>query len=280
MLIHKIINFISQLGLSIFIANLIIFAIFEHLRPAHKGQPLWAYFLNLRIILLYLIANSYWGMISAAVVAKAGTLLGLGLIDLRFSSGKNLLVQTAAGLLVVIITDFFYYWFHRIQHTIPALWAQHKIHHLDENLNASTANRHHWLEELIRIPFLTLPIAILFKLDPIPAGIIGLFFSAWGFFIHANLRIELGQFARFFGGPQGHRIHHSCLKEHFNKNFAAFFPMWDIIFNTFHYPKHAEFPPTGIQGEKLTTLSQAALLPFRIWLKSIIGSVFPLGEKG
>jgi sterol desaturase/sphingolipid hydroxylase (fatty acid hydroxylase superfamily) len=279
MLIHKIISFISQLGLPLIIANLIIFAIFEFLRPAHKNQPWRAYFLNIKITCLYLFFSNFWGGISGYCVAKAGAYFGLGLIDLRFAAGKNIILQLLAAFFVVCITDFFYYWFHRLQHTIPALWAQHKLHHLEENLNASTANRHHWLEELFRIPFLTLPIVILFKLDPIPAGIIGLLFSSWGFFIHANLRLELGQFARFFGGPQGHRIHHSCLEEHYDKNFAAFFPLWDIVFNTFHYPKRAEFPLTGIQGEKLTTLSQAAILPFRIWIKSIIGSVFPLGER-
>jgi sterol desaturase/sphingolipid hydroxylase (fatty acid hydroxylase superfamily) len=32
--------------------------------------------------------------------------------------------------------------------------------------------------------------------------------------------------------PQYHRIHHSLKPAHFDKNFAAWFPLWDILFRT------------------------------------------------
>ncbi|RDI48136.1 sterol desaturase family protein [Aquicella lusitana] len=266
---ETLVTFISGLGLPVTIANLVAFAVVERWMPAELEQPLNAYFLNIRITLLYLIASSYWGGVSAAAVTKAGALVGMGLIDLRFASGSNIGLQVAAGLLGVIIADFFYYWFHRFQHIIPMLWAQHKIHHLDEHVNASSASRHHWLEELFRIPFLAIPLAVLFKLDPMPAGVIGMLFTSWGYFIHANLRFELGPLTRFFGGPQVHRIHHSRLDKHFDRNFAAFFPLWDIVFKTYYHPQRGEFPPTGIAGERVSTLRHAALLPIQIWIKNV-----------
>ncbi len=266
----ELINFISSLGLAMIGANLLVFAILERLRPAALNQPLSAYFLNLRITALYLvISNYYWAGLSAKTVAHAEKILHSGLINLQFNPGKNPIMLIGDGILIVIIADFFYYWFHRTQHMIPALWSQHKIHHLDEHLNASSTNRHHWLEELFRIPFMAVPLAVLFTFDPMPAGIIGVFFSSWGYFIHSNLRIELGPLTRFIAGPQVHRIHHSRLENHYNKNFAAFFPVWDILFNTYYHPQRSEFPPTGITGEALTKAKDAAFLPFYIWAYDI-----------
>ena len=39
--------------------------------------------------------------------------------------------------------------------------------------------------------------------------------------------------------------------QHKDRNFAAFFPIWDILFRTFYFPKRDEFPDTGIVDEFL-----------------------------
>ena len=96
----------------------------------------------------------------------------------------------------------------------------------------------------------------------------GFFFSAWTFFIHANLRLELGPFSWILAGPQVHRIHHSKMLQHFDQNFAAFFPIWDVLFHTYHHPQRGEFPPTGVRDERdVDRLVEAVLLPFREWRK-------------
>ena len=65
-------------------------------------------------------------------------------------------------LLLFVSLEFFYYWFHRAQHRFPFLWAQHRIHHSDLSLNVTTGNRHHWLEEPMRVFVVLLPIGLLF----------------------------------------------------------------------------------------------------------------------
>lgn len=259
-------RWLLSLSLPMFVGNILFFHLLERWAPAEKAQPLAGSWLNLKISGWYILASSGVAVITAAAIAKAGAALGFGLVDLRVSAGGGLGVQILGGLIAVIVVDFFYYWFHRFQHVIPALWAEHKVHHLDVHLNVTTSLRHHWLEELLRIPFLALPLALLVKLDPAPAGAIGLIFGAWGYFIHANLRLEFGPLTPFIGGPQGHRIHHSRLEPHHDKNFAAFFPVWDILFGTYFHPRKGEFPPTGVDGETLTTAWDAALTPFRVWL--------------
>ena len=59
----------------------------------------------------------------------------------------------------VFVIDFLYYWFHRLQHVSSVLWAQHQVHHSEQSLNITTNNRHHWLEELLRVFLILLPLA-------------------------------------------------------------------------------------------------------------------------
>ena len=71
-----------------------------------------------------------------------------------------------------------------------------------------------------------------------------------------------------FYGPQGHRIHHSRLDQHHDKNYAAYFPVWDLLFGTYHHPARDEFPPTGLNDEpEIDSFSETLVLPFRAWRK-------------
>jgi sterol desaturase/sphingolipid hydroxylase (fatty acid hydroxylase superfamily) len=69
-----------------------------------------------------------------------------------------------------------------------------------------------------------------------------LFFRMYGFFNHANIRLDLGPLTPVISGPQWHRILHSREEEYFNKNFAAFFPIIDIVFGTCRRPKPRLIP--------------------------------------
>ncbi|MBL8512917.1 MAG: sterol desaturase family protein, partial [Betaproteobacteria bacterium] len=79
------------------------------------------------------------------------------------------------------------------------------------------------------------------------------------------LRVSFGSLTGVFAGPQYHRIHHSILHQHLNKNFAAMFPVWDRLFGTQYLPASNEFPPTGIVGVEHTDLGGTLLSPFREW---------------
>jgi len=48
--------------------------------------------------------------------------------------------------------------------------------------------------------------------------------------------------------PQYHRIHHSLEPQHINKNFAVWFPVWDILVGTAYRPRRGEYPATGLQA--------------------------------
>jgi sterol desaturase/sphingolipid hydroxylase (fatty acid hydroxylase superfamily) len=110
---------------------------------------------------------------------------------------------------------------------------------------------------------------LLFKMTPVESGVLGVFLGVWGYVIHMNFRLYLGPLATVLGGPQGHRIHHSLEPQHVNKNFAAFFPVWDILFGTFHRPRRGEYPRTGVANiSSDTTLGAALFGPFLTWRRT------------
>ena len=171
------------------------------------------------------------------------------------------------ALLYFLITDFFYYWFHRWQHKISFLWEQHKFHHSEKSLNVTSTRRVHWLEDPLILIFLVIPMGILFQFNNLALGILTFIEILWLQFIHMNLRLEIGWLSLVITGPQYHRIHHSFQLEHLDKNFAAFFPIWDILFGTYYHPGKNEFPSTGLlSGETYSNLWLASALPFREWM--------------
>jgi sterol desaturase/sphingolipid hydroxylase (fatty acid hydroxylase superfamily) len=243
----------------------VAFLAVERLWPAERGQPRRDWWFNIR----YQALSYYLVLLFVYPVAVALTIGALraahpdwfGLIHLE---GK---LDAALALVVFFfVYDFFYYWFHRWQHGVPLLWEQHKLHHSEESLNATTAMRHHWLEEILRIGFILLPMAILLDLTPVTAGWLAAVLVYWPYFIHANVRLPLAGLTRVVVGPQAHRIHHSLEAPHRDRNFAAVFPLWDILFGTFFAPRRGEFPRTGLaSGERVTGLWQANVLPFAGW---------------
>lgn len=175
----------------------------------------------------------------------------------------------AFSLLVVVAQDFFYYWFHRLQHSNKWLWAQHELHHSDENVNVTTSWRHHWLETVLEPPFILTPTMLLFTPAVAPILWIAGFTKLMTYFLHLNFPLRFGWFSRVLTGPQIHRIHHSSSPEHIDKNFATILPLWDILFGTYHHPKKGEWPSTGVEGVIVTSLWQAIALPFLSWGKML-----------
>ena len=63
---------------------------------------------------------------------------------------------------------------------------------------------------------------------------------------------------------QFHRVHHSVLIEHRDKNFSAYFPIWDVIFGTAVAPTRGSYPKTGLDtGEAPAKLATALFWPWR-----------------
>ncbi len=210
-----------------------------------------------------------------------GSLTFLGLLSLmnRFLPHYRPPFQFHGGAMEVFVLtctaitihDFSFYWLHRLQHTSKWLWAEHVLHHSDEHVNITTSWRIHWLDSILQQIFLVPPVLLLFK--PMFGTVLWVFtlYQLMVYFVHLNVPIRFGWFNRVLTSPQTHRIHHSILPEHHNKNYATTFPLWDILFGTYHHPKDDEWPETGVEGVRVTSIQQAAAMPFITWGKMIRG---------
>jgi Sterol desaturase len=269
-------TFVATLpGIRSYFAAIAVFFIAERLFPAEKNQSIRDQFFNARYTLLFLILTPFVVLWPVSLAAKFASVTGGSRFTIDLQGWSASLTPTAWPIksfvlpfIPMLVFDFFYYWHHRLQHEVPALWEQHKLHHMDETLSCLTNLRHHWLEEGIRVFTITIPMTFLIGLTPVQGVLVSSAIAQWAVFIHANLRIPLGPLTPVFAGPQLHRIHHSRELKHTNKNYAAFFPIWDILFRTYHRPASQEWPATGVHsGENVHDLWSASVLPFRGWFK-------------
>jgi sterol desaturase/sphingolipid hydroxylase (fatty acid hydroxylase superfamily) len=263
----KIVAAIVALGpvFSVIAGYFLIGYVLELLRPAERRQPLRRVLFNLFYVVPYVVS---FALLAPALATWLPTPPGLLAIDW----GRTLYGAIAQNFLFLLGYDFFYYWWHRAQHSSATLWAVHRLHHTERALNVTTSVRHHWLEETLRPLVVLLPLGWLLHFEPIQFAVVGLMFAAWPFFIHLNVKLNLGQFGRIFTGPQYHRIHHSIESAHMNRNFAAFFPVWDYLFGTAYHPHAQEFPATGVvddNGEPKSSLREAAVGPFLTWFRAL-----------
>ena len=238
----------------------------ERLRPVEPHQPLRHMWFNLQWYVIYSVVSLVLQAVGIGVVVTLiQDWLGAPLIRLPVPRSSGVYGLTA--LLYLLSTDFFYYWFHRWQHTKAFLWEQHKFHHSEESLNVTSTRRVHWLEDPLILLFLGIPLGLLFQFNGLALGILAFIEILWLQFIHLNLRLNLGWLSPVVTGPQYHRIHHSFQANHLDKNFSAFFPLWDIVFGTYYHPHAGEFPATGLAtGENYNNLWKATILPFQEWM--------------
>lgn len=227
--------------------------------PAERGQGLAGRVRNLVHLVVFQLA----GLAGLALWLLAGPALG------RHAHAPGPL---ATGLLVIanlFTIDFVYYGYHRAQHRFPRLWAIHELHHADTELNATSSFRTYWLELPVQAIVVMSPSLALFG-DQGFGHALGMLVGSYAFLIfsHCNFRLSLGPLSGLVCGPQVHRIHHSRLQQHRDRNFAQYFPFLDRIFGTWYAPAPDEFPPTGADAlASDASLATVFVRPFRIGLQ-------------
>jgi len=136
-------------------------------------------------------------------------------------------------LVVIVGLDFVGYWKHRIRHVFNFFWQQHLVHHASEEFNLSVAMRQEIVWEVIQfLTFFSLPLAILGIPTEIMAtvSVVFVFYQIW---YHTQVIGDLGWLERVIVTPQQHAIHHAINPEYIDKNFGAWFSIWDQMFGTF-----------------------------------------------
>ena len=240
----------------------VVFVPLERLFAAHPREvfrrgfatDLGYYFLN--------------GIVPAAV-------LGLPLALLAWAAQRALpagFVAMMGGLpfgvrvaLALVAGEVGYYWGHRWSHEIPFLWKFHAIHHAAEEVDFLVNTHAHPVDVVFSRLCGFVPIYVLGLSGPVgPSGssvavLTALIGTAWGFFIHANLRWRFGPLEWLVSTPAFHHWHHTRTGP-LNRNFASTLPWLDRIFGTHHLPD--AWPDAyGIKAPVPATLTEQLLHP-------------------
>ncbi len=153
--------------------------------------------------------------------------------------------QWWAWMLLFLLDDFVYYWFHRANHEVRLLWAGHVPHHSSLKLNFGTALRQGVTERTHKYLF-WLPLPVL-GFDPLMIfAMIGLNLL-YQFWVHTELVGRLPRAVELIlNTPSHHRVHHASNVRYLDCNHGGVLIVWDRLFGTFSGEVDAEPPIYGL----------------------------------
>jgi len=156
-------------------------------------------------------------------------------------------------LAVFLLSSFWQYWAHRIEHTSDFLWKLHGYHHSVTNVQVSNVLVSNVIDFAIRNVIGGLLLSLV-GFNPIAVVISGILDLNYGNFSHSNTSFKGGWMNYIFNGPDVHRWHHSTTfpddpKFRYGCNFGVGVTFWDILCGTFYLPKDergAVIPPPSL----------------------------------
>lgn len=153
----------------------------------------------------------------------------------RWGLLKTARLPVAAELfLSIALLDYTLYVWHYLTHKVPFLWRFHRVHHVDLDLDASTALRFHAGEMLLSVPWRAAQV--------LAFGISQRGLALWQtltlmeiVFHHSNVRLPAGferRFCRVIVTPRMHGIHHSIVRQETDSNWSTIFSWPDYLHRT------------------------------------------------
>lgn len=137
----------------------------------------------------------------------------------------------AVWVAAFVLSDFAYYWAHRLSHEVNILWIGHVVHHQSEDYNLAVALRQSVLQKVL-LMWVYWPLAAI-GFPPemfLTSMAINLLYQFW---IHTELIDRMGPLEWVMNTPSHHRVHHGRNPEYIDRNHAGVFIVWDRMFGTF-----------------------------------------------
>jgi sterol desaturase/sphingolipid hydroxylase (fatty acid hydroxylase superfamily) len=166
-----------------------------------------------------------------------------------------------------LLLDYTLWIWHLVNHTVPFLWRFHRVHHVDRDLDVSTALRFHFGELTLSIAFRALQLALI-------GGDLALL-GAWQgavlasvLFHHSNVRFpeRLDRLMTLLiVTPRMHGIHHSDVHAETDSNWSSLLSVWDRLHGTLRLDVPQERIRIGVpayETEPDVRLARVLALPF------------------
>ena len=184
------------------------------------------------------LRNLAMGAMCASVVATIETPLAQAVARNNVRRRRGLAQHFPGplrGVVAFLAMDYGFYLWHIATHRVPLLWRLHRVHHVDPDMDASTAIRFHMLDMLVSLPWRLVQV----RASGIAPGALDAwqrFFTASILFHHSNLALP-GEWDRRLSlvltTPRMHGIHHSVVPAERHSNWSSGISLWDHLHGTY-----------------------------------------------
>lgn len=168
----------------------------------------------------------------------------------------------------VVLLDYTLYLWHYLTHRVPALWRFHIVHHVDLDLDATTALRFHFGEIVISVAWRAAQIVVI-GVSPESLRIWQALLLPSIIFHHSNLELPKHlerAVNKMIVTPRMHGTHHSIVEEETNSNWSSGLSIWDRIHGTFRDISEHSCVEIGIPAYRRPeniTVRKLLEMPFR-----------------
>jgi sterol desaturase/sphingolipid hydroxylase (fatty acid hydroxylase superfamily) len=172
-----------------------------------------------------------------------------------------------AVAVALLLLDYTLYVWHVFTHRVPWLWRMHLVHHVDRDLDASTALRFHAAEVAASVPWRAAQIVVI-GVSPDALALWQTCVLASILFHHANVRLPIAlerALNLIIVTPRMHGIHHSAVHEHTDSNWSSGLTIWDRLHGTFRGDVPQDTITIGVPAYPRpddVTLTNVLALPF------------------
>lgn len=273
-MLESIINYFAEIPSShrtlILVSGITIFSLIETAVPlaSLKYERLKHGWINIFFTITTIVINFFLAFVLLkasdwAVGNKFGLLHLIELHPIVFAIG---------GLMLM---DFLGAWLpHFTEHKVKFLWQFHIIHHSDQHIDVTTANRHHPGESILRLIFTT-------------AATVVVGAPIWLIMFYQSMSIVLSQFNHanivlpnwidkilvlFICTPNMHHVHHHYRQPYSDSNFGNIFSFWDRIFATYKSVDNNKLQyglDTYMDKNETTDIVELLKIPFKGYRKEI-----------
>lgn len=171
-------------------------------------------------------------------------------------------IRDVAGFLLL---DYATYGWHVLTHKSRLLWRLHLVHHVDLDMDTTTALRFHAIDMIVSAPARALQVIVV-GASPRALTVWRACFNVSVLFHHSNLRLP-GDWDRrlswVFTTPGMHGIHHSADRALTDANWSSGLSVWDRLHGTFrdgHFAARIGVPAWPVPTE--FDVRRSLALPF------------------
>ncbi|MBU1605753.1 MAG: sterol desaturase family protein [Alphaproteobacteria bacterium] len=184
------------------------------------------------------LRNAAMGAMCAAVIQPVEVPLTQRIAIANAHSPRGIAAWLPRSLRAIagfVLMDYMFYLWHIATHKSRFLWRFHRVHHIDPDMDSSTAVRFHAVGMLVSLPWRLLQV----RCSGIAPGTLSVwrtFFNASILFHHSNLQLPDGWDRRLswlLTTPKMHGIHHSIVPAERDSNWSSGLSLWDRLHGTY-----------------------------------------------